>query len=94
MSIKIEVQENENIESALRRFRRKSRCEYGKRWTKKRYGYYEKPSQLKRKRKKMASLWLTRVGLYAGRDNRCSLHLYIGLKELFDRTGANNAAGK
>jgi len=87
MGVKVYVRDNESIESALGRFRRKELFAY-KRWTKKRYGYYEKPSVLKRKRKKMAKLWQNHI-----RNCKDSLHLYIGLKELFARNGSNNASG-
>jgi ribosomal protein S21 len=92
MGLKIRIQDNENIDAALARFRRKEQYEY-KRWTKKRYGYYEKPSILKRKRKKMAKIWASILTSKIGYNRKNSLHLYIGLKELFARTGPNNSAG-
>ncbi|MBI1928012.1 30S ribosomal protein S21 [Candidatus Poribacteria bacterium] len=82
MSVKIKVREGESIESALYRFGIEVQREYGRRWCKRRFGYYEKPSALRRKQKKMA--WL-------GYDH---LWLHIGLKELFSRTGPTNAAGR
>jgi hypothetical protein len=74
--------------------RQKQAFEY-KRWTKKRYGYYEKPSTLKRKRKKMAKHWQDRCSSISNFKGSCqnTSHLYIGLKELFARTGTNNSAG-
>ena len=87
MGVKVYVRDNESIESALERFRSKESYEY-KRWTKKRYGYYEKPSVLKRRRKKMAKLWQRPT-----HNCQAKLHFYIGLKELFARNGANNVAG-
>jgi len=89
MGIKIHVHDNESIDIALARLRQKELYEY-KRWTKKRYGYYEKPSVLKRKRKKMARLWSKG---HPESHSMNTLHLYIGLKALFARTGPNNAAG-
>lgn len=98
MGRKIEVEDGESIDRALRRFQVAQAYEY-KRWTKKRYGYYEKPSVLKRKRKKMAEIWalrertcrmLRRPEKYA----RHGLHLFLGLRELFARSGPTNAAGR
>ena len=83
MVIKVIVGEDENIDTAIHRLRDKQQYEY-KRWTKKRYGYYEKPSELKRKRRKMAKLC----------SGKRRLHLFIGLKELLSRNGPNNSAGR
>jgi len=93
MGIIVEVSNEEDIESALMRLRQKSSYKH-KRWTKKRYGYYEKPSELRRKRKKMASIWQVRHGPHAGGTIKNSLQLFVGLKDLFARTGPNNSAGK
>lgn len=106
MSRKVKVKDGESIDSALNRLRRNQAYEF-KRWTKKRYGYYEKPSELRRKNKKMARIWesdrrrnekMIRIWLIKGNGNietdaRNRLHLFIGLKELFARTGPSNAAG-
>jgi ribosomal protein S21 len=85
MSIKVEVRDDESIDSALRRFNELVQGEVSRTWCKRRYGYYEKPSELRRKRKKMA--WL-RSG------SQGNLLLRIGLKELYSRTGPKNAAGR
>jgi len=50
----------------------------------KRFGYYEKPSALKRKQNKMDKL----------RHGNSSLKLHIQLEEQFSRTGPTIAAGK
>ena len=106
MGIKIEIQLGESIDSALIRLRQKERYEF-KRWTKKRHGYYEKPSELRQKRKKMARLWefvrkrnekMKRLRLMNGGISfrgpaKKELHLFVGLKELFARTGPSNMAG-
>lgn len=84
MSAKVEVREGESIDSALQRFSQLVRREFGRPWSKRRYGYYEKPSQLRRKRKKMGRL----------RSRGANLLLHIGLKELYSRTGPENAAGR
>ena len=101
MGIRVEVQDGESIEHALRRFSEKQAFEY-KRWSKKRYGYYEKPSTLRRKQAKMAMIWSMgerylcdkRAWGRSGQSRNNSLHLYIGLRELFARTGPTNAAGR
>lgn len=91
MTTKVEVREDESIESALRRFRQLVRRELGRPWYKRRYGYYEKPSELRRKRKKMARL--RKQVTWRGPDPG-NLLLRIGLTELHARTGPKNAAGK
>ncbi len=94
MGVKIELYEGENINSAIFRFNAKLEKETARRWYKKRFGYYEKPSALKRKRKKHVYLAkrllvLTQVGTY-----RANLQLKISQKELYSRTGPTNAAGR
>ncbi len=80
MTVKIEVNTGETIEVALRKFNKKVKNETDRRWYKRRFGYYEKPSILKRKAKKIIQsggiLWLK-----------------IGFKEQFSRNG-NSAAGR
>lgn len=85
MSVKIDVGDDESIDSALKRFNQAVKREIGRAWCKRRYGYYEKPSELKRKQKKMARLRSRSQG---------NLHLKIGLKELYSRTGPKNSAGR
>jgi ribosomal protein S21 len=84
MSTTIEVHDGESIDSALKRLTQLVRRDLHRPWHKRRYGYYEKPSELRRKQEKMARL---RAG--AG-----TLLLRIGLKELYARTGPRNAAGR
>lgn len=84
MSIKIEVLDGESFESALRRFDRLVRRESGRPWHKRRYGYFEKPSERRRKRKKMG-----RLRMVSG-----NLRLHIGLRELYAQTGPRNSAGR
>ena len=98
MSRKVEVRDGESIEHALFRLRTTQAYEY-KRWSKKRYGYYEKPSALRRKRQKMAKIWtlMERTDRMLRKDftpRRSCIHLYIGLKDLFARTGPTNQAGR
>jgi len=85
MTSEIKVREGENIESAISRFRKAVQNEYGRRWYKRRLGYYEKPSVLRRKKKKMAKIQSGR-GVY--------LLLCIDQQALFSRTGPTSAAGR
>lgn len=89
VSRKVEVGENESIESALRRLNRQQVYEY-KRWTKSRFGFYQKPSELRRKARKMAEIWQFRP---AG-SRKHGTHLYLNLQQMFMNTAPRNAAGK
>jgi ribosomal protein S21 len=89
---RIEVEEGETIDRALWRLKVSLSYEY-KCWTKKRYGYYEKPSALRRKKEKMARLCQIRWGPRKGQNSRARMHLFIGLKALTARTGPINSVG-
>jgi ribosomal protein S21 len=84
MPFKVEVHDGESIDQALKRFNQIAKREFSRPWCKRRYGYYEKPSELRRKQKKMASL----------NSGSGKVLLHIGLKELHSRTGPRNAAGR
>lgn len=84
MPIQVSLREDESFEDLLDRFNNTVRKGYGRPWCKKRFGYYEKPSALKRKQKKMDRL----------RHGDSSLKLHIQLEEQFSRTGPTIAAGK
>jgi ribosomal protein S21 len=96
MGIEIKLRENEDIESAVKRLNDKVFREKGKRWYKRRYGYYEKPSVLKRKRNKHIDIVKPSVASQIAIYGRVitGLQLKIGIKEQFKRTGPNNAAGR
>jgi ribosomal protein S21 len=85
MSAKVIVAEGEDLSKALRRFNQLMRKIYGRPWTKRRFGYFEKPSILRRKRKRMA---------WRQRQAGGGLKLHIGLPEQFQRTGPSNALGR
>jgi ribosomal protein S21 len=85
MPAKVMVAEGEELSKALRRFRQQMSMVYGRPWTKRRFGYFEKPSVLHCKRKRMA--WRQRQA------GGC-LKLHIGLREQLDRTGPSNALGR
>lgn len=84
MTVSVTLEEGECIDRALRQLARKVENELGRRWHKRRYGYYEKPSVLKRKSRKMEKLAIQSGG---------TLWLRIGLKAQFSRNG-NRAAGR
>lgn len=84
MTITVNVKDGESIEVVLHRFKKKVKHETDRRWHKRRFGYYEKPSILKRKAKKMKALSIQSGG---------SLWLKIGLKEQFSKSGSS-AAGR
>lgn len=83
MTISIVAEDGEPIEVVLRKLKKKVKHETDRRWYKRRFGYYEKPSILKRKAKKMKELSIQSGG---------NLWLKIGLKEQFSKSG-NSAAG-
>jgi ribosomal protein S21 len=86
--VKVVVRENESPEQTLNRFNRLVSKAYARPWHKRRYGYHEKPSTLKRKQNR------TR------RHNRRSyarggtgVRLRINLEAQFKREGNSNAMG-
>lgn len=84
MTVTVNVECGESIEAALRKLNKKVKHDTDRPWYKRRFGYYEKPSILKRKAKKMKGLSIQSGG---------SLRLKIGLKEQFSKNG-NSAAGR
>ena len=52
MAVTIAVEDGEPIDFALRKLSKKVKSEMGRCWHKRRFGYYEKASLLKRKSKK------------------------------------------
>ena len=85
MSLRIEARADEDFLAMVERFNQRVRYEYHRPWTKRRYGYYEKPSVLRRKRAKMRKLQTRGTG---------KLYLSIDLEAQFRRTGPTNAAGR
>ncbi len=85
MSPRIEARADEDVSEMVARFNQRVRHEYQRPWTKRRYGYYEKPSALRRKRTKMRKLQTRGAG---------RLYLSIDLETQFRRTGPTNAAGR
>ena len=80
MAVTITVEDGESIDLALRKLSKKIKSEMDRRWYKRRFGYYEKPSVLKRKSKKMSKLAIASEG---------TLWLKIGLQEQFSRNGTS-----
>jgi hypothetical protein len=85
MSVHVELHGDETPARMMERFTAHVRQEYGRPWTKRRFGYYEKPSVLRRKRAKMRRL--------RARGN-ANLYLRIDLEAQFRRTGPTNATGR
>jgi ribosomal protein S21 len=85
MTVKVVVRDGEPITQALVRFRHSVRQALGRPWTKRRFGYFEKPSSLRRKRDRMRRRQLQAAG---------TLKLHLGLAEQFRRTGPTNALGR
>jgi ribosomal protein S21 len=83
MPVRIVVREDGTLEAALRRLDHVMYREVARRWHHRRYGYHEKPSALRRKRRKMRAL---------GR-RRWPPVLRIDLPAMLARTGPTNAAG-
>lgn len=95
MSVRINVEDNETLDSALSRFSHKVYRLNSRRWYKRRYGYYEKPSVLARKRRKMRLREQQRFSFFAslGEPKPAGLWLCIDMQAQFVRAGVN-AVGK
>ena len=85
MTITVTVRDGEELTQVLARFTQVLDREVRRPWTKRRYGYYEKPSVLRRKQRKMRKLQAQTGG---------GLMLRIGVEAQFRRTGPTNAAGR
>lgn len=107
MSIQVIVQNN-NIDLALHQLHHKQYFLQATRWYKKRQGFFEKPSELNRKKRKMKRLVsqrqhfhicfmpidpLPELSHYILREAPAPLILKIYLNQQFART-SNNALGK
>ena len=84
MSLRVEPRITEDFADTLDRFSQLVQREYERPWYKRRYGYYESPSALRRKRSKMRKL----------RRGSGSLRLHIDIETQLRRTGPTNAAGR
>ena len=84
MAVTIAVEDGESIDLTLRKLSKKVKSEMGRCWHKRRFGYYEKASLLKRTSKKTNKLAIASGG---------ALWLTIGLQEQFSRNG-NSAVGR
>lgn len=84
MPVTVLLAEEESVEQALGRLRRKIDNELARPWHKRRYGCHEKPSELRRKRQKMQRLQP---------ESGQGLWLRVSLTAQFERT-ASHAAGR
>lgn len=80
------LDDNQNLDQALIALNQKQYRQTATRWYKRRYGYYEKPSALKAKRKKMKSI-LSRRQTHLSDGSNLWLKIEISLQ--FARTGKN-----
>ena len=89
MSIKVTLREGEPVEAALLRLSKQSKSYFGRPTHKRRFGYYEKPSQLERKRAK----WCRKVARQGSfMPLRISHQLMVQpLEALWRRTGPSNS---
>ncbi|WP_312103540.1 hypothetical protein [Acinetobacter venetianus] len=95
MSITVYLQDDQDIDQALYLLNQKHYHLQATRWYKKRYGYFEKPSTLNRKRKKMKAILSYRnhsLSLLTHISTKNTLWLKIEKEQQFARTG-KNAAG-
>jgi ribosomal protein S21 len=91
--IRVEVREGESLSSALQRFRRQVHAAYRRPWTKRKLGYYEKPSVLRRKKKRMKRMNMTSItyAVMFGDRHWEPLRLYVGLAQQLRRSGTLGA---
>jgi ribosomal protein S21 len=80
MTVRVEVQESEDVYLALRRLNKKAFLVNRRAWVKSRPGYYEKPSILRRKRHMMDAR--NRAAASGG-----GLRLWLGLAEQLAHSG-------
>jgi len=88
--VRVVPREDEDFEKTLDRFRHAVHKAYERPWHKRRYGYYEKPSTLRRKqnRTKQATI------LIAAHRGSTNLRLCINLEDQFRREGPSNSMGR
>jgi ribosomal protein S21 len=100
---RVEVPADEPFEAALCRFRKRVTHRFWRPWHKRRFGFYEKPSALRRKRRKMRELargratWrdrLREVGSPLFRLIRVTGHVGLGLRAQFDRNAPTFVVGR
>ena len=84
--IKIVPHKGEDFERTIKRFNKAVRKEYDRAWHKRRYGYYEKPSVLRRKRMKIK--WRNNMRFRRGVS---STRFYMNLETQWRREGPSNA---
>jgi ribosomal protein S21 len=84
--IKVVPLEGEDFERTIKRFNKAVRKEYDRAWHKRRYGYYEKPSVLRRKRMKIK--WRNNIRFRHGAP---STQFYMDLELQWRREGPSNA---
>lgn len=86
---KVYLDDKQNFDDVFQQFYQQLDKQKAKRWYKKRYGYYEKPSRLKRKKRKMKRILSQRPHEL----KHFTLWLKVDFPALFTRTG-QNAVGR
>ena len=94
------VGDDQDIDQALSELRHLVDQEHGRPWYKRRYGYYEKPSALRRKVKKMRqlrgagpALFWPRGGKFPRSRASAPAQRHLDFPALFQRTGPTTSAG-
>ena len=80
MTAKIEVVEGDPIEQTLGRFKKAVKRKHQRNWAKRRYGYFEKPSAIRRRKKGFARISRRRLRYGLGGFQRM-----VSLRELLQR---------
>jgi ribosomal protein S21 len=82
--VQVRRRDGEDFDDFLFRFEKTLDRETGRPWNKRRYGYYESPSLLRRKKRKLRHIRLAISG---------NVWLRLDLAAQWQRTGPTNAAG-
>jgi ribosomal protein S21 len=85
VTVRVVIGDGEGLSQALQRLARLVQKVYGRPWTKRRFGYFEKPSVLRRKRERMS---------WRQRQVNGSLKLHVSLAAQLRRSGLSNALGQ
>jgi ribosomal protein S21 len=80
MAVRIELQEDEPLDRAISRFKKSVQQKYRRNWVKRRYGYFENPSTLRRRRASIDRITRRRSGTGMGAFRR-----NVHFREQFER---------
>ncbi|MBK9745971.1 MAG: 30S ribosomal protein S21 [Chloroflexi bacterium] len=88
--VTVKAHDDESFEQLLKRFNRAVSKTYSRPWHKRRYGYYEKPSTLRRKQNRTRAQNRRRHFMHWAQGIR----LLIPLETQWRREGPSNAKGR